>query len=77
MKIVRRRAKVIKIGNVYIGGDNTIAIQSMDQVETRDIEKTVKQYKINLLLTASKQSAAYFNTLNIPNFLPKTKPMNF
>lgn len=33
-----------------------------------DIEKTVKQYKINLLLTASKQSAEYFNSLNIPNF---------
>ncbi len=45
MKIVRRRAKVIKIGNVYIGGDNPIAIQSMAKVETRDIEKTVKQIK--------------------------------
>lgn len=33
-----------------------------------NIEKTIKEYKINLLLTASKQSATYFNSLNIPNF---------
>lgn len=33
-----------------------------------DIEKTIRAYKINLVFTASKQSADYFNTLNIPNF---------
>jgi glycosyltransferase involved in cell wall biosynthesis len=34
-----------------------------------DIEKTIRAYKINLVFTASKQSADYFNTLNIPNFI--------
>jgi glycosyltransferase involved in cell wall biosynthesis len=33
-----------------------------------EIEKTIRAYKINLVFTASKQSADYFNTLNIPNF---------
>ena len=33
-----------------------------------DIEKTIRAYKINVVFTASKQSADYFNTLNIPNF---------
>ncbi len=33
-----------------------------------EIEKTIRAYKINLVFTASKQSAEYFNTLNIPNF---------
>jgi hypothetical protein len=33
-----------------------------------EIENTIRAYKINLVFTASKQSADYFNTLNIPNF---------
>jgi len=45
MVISRRKAKVIKIGNVYIGGNNPIAIQSMTKTKTSDIEKTVKQIK--------------------------------
>ena len=32
------------------------------------IEKTIRNYNINLLLTASKQAAAYFDTLGIKNF---------
>ncbi|WP_320816024.1 hypothetical protein [Flavobacterium sp.] len=33
-----------------------------------EIEKTIRQYKINIVFTASKQSSEYFNALNIPNF---------
>lgn len=33
-----------------------------------EIEKSVRQYNINLLFTASKQSADYFNSLNIKKF---------
>jgi glycosyltransferase involved in cell wall biosynthesis len=33
-----------------------------------EIEKTIRAYQINFVFTASKQSADYFNTLNIPNF---------
>jgi spore maturation protein CgeB len=38
------------------------------------IEKTIRNYNINLLLTASKQSAAYFNTLGIKNFKAQWVP---
>lgn len=37
--------KVIKIGNIAIGGSNPIAIQSMTNTDTRDIEATVNQIK--------------------------------
>ena len=39
----RDNTKKIKIGNVEIGGGNPIAIQSMTNTETSDIEATVKQ----------------------------------
>ena len=45
MKIARRKAKIIRIGSVAIGGNNPVAIQSMTKSETSDIEKTVKQIK--------------------------------
>ncbi|MGL6065343.1 MAG: flavodoxin-dependent (E)-4-hydroxy-3-methylbut-2-enyl-diphosphate synthase [Fusobacteriaceae bacterium] len=35
--------KVIKVGNIYIGGTNDIIIQSMTNTFTSDIEKTVNQ----------------------------------
>ncbi len=35
--------KVIKIGNIYIGGDNDIVIQSMTNTFTSNIEKTIEQ----------------------------------
>lgn len=41
----RRKTKVIKVGEVCIGGDNPIAIQSMANTDTRDVEATVNQIK--------------------------------
>lgn len=35
--------KEIKIGNVIIGGNNPIAIQSMTNTKTKDVESTVRQ----------------------------------
>jgi (E)-4-hydroxy-3-methylbut-2-enyl-diphosphate synthase len=43
MKITRRKTKVIKIGHVYIGGNNPIAIQSMTKTKTADIQRTLRQ----------------------------------
>lgn len=45
MKIARREARVIKIGNVSIGGNNPVAIQSMVKSKTADIEATIKQIR--------------------------------
>ena len=39
----RRVSKEIKIGNVWIGGSHPIAIQSMTNTKTEDVEATVKQ----------------------------------
>lgn len=40
---MRRKTKVVKIGNVLIGGDNPIAIQSMTNTKTKDITSTASQ----------------------------------
>ncbi|MBR0516199.1 MAG: flavodoxin-dependent (E)-4-hydroxy-3-methylbut-2-enyl-diphosphate synthase, partial [Eubacterium sp.] len=40
---IRDNTKKIKIGNVTIGGGNPIAIQSMTNTSTADVEKTVSQ----------------------------------
>ena len=45
MEIKRRKSKVIKIGNVLIGGKNPVAIQSMTKTKTSDVEQTVLQIK--------------------------------
>lgn len=38
-----RKTKKIKIGNIYIGGDSLIAVQSMTSTDTRDVDATVNQ----------------------------------
>lgn len=45
MKIVRHKTKVIKIGNLKIGGNNPIAIQSMAKVDTKDISGVIREIK--------------------------------
>ncbi len=44
-KIIRRKAKTIRIGNILIGGNNPITIQSMVKIKTTDIENTIRQIK--------------------------------
>ncbi|MDO5307568.1 MAG: flavodoxin-dependent (E)-4-hydroxy-3-methylbut-2-enyl-diphosphate synthase [bacterium] len=40
---MRRKSKQISIGNVKIGGDAPISVQSMCNTDTRDVEKTLEQ----------------------------------
>jgi len=42
-KIQRRKSRQIMVGNVPVGGDAPIAVQSMTNTETTDIKSTVKQ----------------------------------
>ena len=42
---MRRNSVVIKLGNVAIGGQSPISVQSMTNTDTRDIIKTVAQIK--------------------------------
>ena len=41
--INRRKSLPVKVGNVIIGGDNPIVVQSMTDTNTSDIEKTTEQ----------------------------------
>lgn len=43
--INRRKTKEVKVGNIMLGGDNPIAVQSMTNTDTRDVEKTIEQIK--------------------------------
>lgn len=40
---IRRKTKKIKVGNVYIGGDAPISVQSMTNTDTRNVTATVVQ----------------------------------
>ncbi len=42
-EIVRRKSREVKIGNIRIGGNNPIAVQSMTFTKTSDKEKTLEQ----------------------------------
>ena len=44
-KIVRRKTRKIWVGNVPVGGDAPITVQTMTNTDTRDIEKTVAQIR--------------------------------
>ncbi|MEO0202954.1 MAG: flavodoxin-dependent (E)-4-hydroxy-3-methylbut-2-enyl-diphosphate synthase [candidate division WOR-3 bacterium] len=41
--IKRRKSKELKVGNISIGGDNPIRVQSMTTTKTEDVESTIKQ----------------------------------
>ncbi len=43
--IKRRNSKVVKIGNVCIGGENPIVVQSMTTTDTRNIKATINEIK--------------------------------
>ncbi|MBE7711865.1 MAG: flavodoxin-dependent (E)-4-hydroxy-3-methylbut-2-enyl-diphosphate synthase [Cyanobacteria bacterium SIG31] len=51
----RRKTKQISIGNVKIGGDAPISVQSMCNTDTRNVEKTIEQ--INELASAGCEIA--------------------
>lgn len=41
----RRKTRKLQLGNIYLGGDAPIAVQSMTNTKTEDVEATVKQIK--------------------------------
>ena len=42
-KINRRKTRVVNVGDVLIGGDNPISVQTMTNTLTIDIKSTIKQ----------------------------------
>ena len=69
--INRRKSKQIQIGNVKIGGDAPISVQSMCNTDTRDIKTTLRQIdeltdagcEIVRLAVLNKEAAAAINEL--------------
>lgn len=43
--MIRRECRKVKIGDIYIGGDSNVTIQSMTNTDTRNVEATVKQIR--------------------------------
>ncbi|WP_238882586.1 flavodoxin-dependent (E)-4-hydroxy-3-methylbut-2-enyl-diphosphate synthase [Clostridium sp. YIM B02551] len=41
----RKETRKIKVGNIYVGGDSRITVQSMTNTDTRDAESTIKQIR--------------------------------
>ena len=41
--MIRRKSREIKIGNLYMGGNNPVVIQSMTNTFTKDADATIKQ----------------------------------
>ena len=50
--IKRRKTKKIKVGNIFVGGDSPISVQSMTNTITHDEASTIKQ--INQLQDAKR-----------------------
>jgi len=44
--INRKKTKVINVGDVKIGGDNPISVQSMTNTLTTDIKATINQIRL-------------------------------
>ena len=42
---IRRKTKKVRVGNIFIGGDSKIAIQSMTNTDTHDKEATLAQIR--------------------------------
>lgn len=43
--MIRKETRKVKVGNVFIGGDSKITVQSMTNTDTRNVEQTVGQIK--------------------------------
>ena len=47
-EILRRKTKKIKVGNVYVGGDAPISVQSMTNTLTTDAKATILRGQFDL-----------------------------
>nr|WP_110461491.1 flavodoxin-dependent (E)-4-hydroxy-3-methylbut-2-enyl-diphosphate synthase [Ruminiclostridium sufflavum] len=43
--IQRRQTKKIRVGDIFVGGDAPVSVQSMTNTDTRDVKATVEQIK--------------------------------
>ena len=57
----RNETRAIKVGNLVIGGNDQVIIQSMTNTKTKDIEATVKQINDMLENDMLSKFTDYFN----------------
>ena len=62
--ISRRKTRKIMVGNVAVGGDAPISVQSMTNTETTDVKATVEQ--IHRLEKAGVDIAVSYTHLTLP-----------
>ena len=70
-KILRKKTKKIKVGNLFVGGDSPITVQSMTNTLTTDTKATINQ--INELIDVGAEivrdiNESTYNTLLINTF---------
>ena len=83
--INRRKSKQISIGDVKIGGDAPISVQSMCNTDTRNVQKTLEQInelaakgcEIVRLAILNKDAAAAIKELSIKSPLPLVADIHF
>ena len=62
---IRRKTREIKIGNIAIGANNPIAIQSMTNTDTRDYSATILQ------IEALKHAGCDVVRITVPDMIIK------
>ena len=59
--IERRKSRQIMVGNIAIGGDAPISVQTMTNTDTKDVKATVKQ------ITAAADAGADLVRVSVPD----------
>ena len=61
LKIIRRPTRKVKVGNIFIGGDAPIAVQTMTKTKTDNVKATIEQ------IHAVQQAGADLVRLAVPD----------
>ena len=83
--INRRKSKQISIGNVKIGGEAPVSVQSMCNTDTRDVESTLKQItelasagcEIARLAVLNKDAASAIKDIVVKSPIPLVADIHF
>ena len=71
--IERRKSKKIKVGNISVGGDAPISVQTMTNTPTTDIDLTLDQIEKCVEVIESFASIGMSRTMTMANALEITE----
>ena len=66
---MNRTTREVRIGNIVIGGDNPIAVQSMAATRTQDIDATIRQVQLLEKAGADVIRIAVDNPKDVASFI--------